>query len=154
MSNQRIGANCESARDLNCIGELQLQISAQPSRAFGNVSGQQDYVPRLHDIPIALREHLLPSGKRAGEYFRHRNRRYRERNFACCLSIEYRPEPCGEPWMVFEKVDDGRAVHQDQRTACQCGAIYRLHSSRNRRNVRARAPQRPFPEPIRSTSPF
>jgi hypothetical protein len=155
MGQQGIGANRESARDLNCIGQFQLQASSNPCCAFGNVNGQFDYLPRLHDTAVTLREHLLPHAQRASQNFGHCNRCHREDNLASRLPIEYRSESCREPRMVFEKVDDRRAVYQDQRARGQCSAVYRLHSSRNRRNRRRTlAPHSPFPEPSNSISPF
>ena len=136
MSEQGIGANRKSARDLNCISQFQLQASPNPCSAFGNVNGQLDYLPRLHNTAVTLREDLLPHAQRASENLGHCNRCHREDNLAGRLPIKHRPELCRELRMVFEKVDDRRAIHQDQRTPWQRSAAYRLHSSRNRRNRR------------------
>src|SRR6516165_6556575 len=69
------------------------------------------------------------------------------------MRFEHWPEARLEFWMILEEIDDGRGVDQEHGLFGQSCEVYRLHSSRSRRIVRALfLPHNPRPDPLSGVS--
>jgi len=111
VRHESVGAYGESARNLNRIRKSHLETSSNPCGTFSNIGGEFDNLPRLHDIAVTTRKRLLPLAERPSENLRHCNRRHRKDDLTGRLPIKQRPESCSESRVMFEKVDDWRAVY-------------------------------------------
>jgi hypothetical protein len=135
------------------VGDLEAEGSPQPCRTLGNVGAQINQPPRIEDRAIPANRRVIVCFEGSSQHFTYGDRRSSELHPARTVGREERRKSLRQLRMVFEEIDDGRGIQQEQRLIRRVVDPQRSHSSRRWRIVRVLSfPHIPRPEPASGTN--
>lgn len=115
MRHQSSGIDCQCARRLDSVCQLESERGPESRSALGNVNIERDQLPCFKNSAVALRKCIIAGAQRTSKNLGDRDRRDGEAQPPRLVRFEQRLEIRPKLRVLFEEVDDGCRIDKDQR---------------------------------------